>query len=236
MQDREDLDSPPFAGVDTNTTFNSTASALQLTNPATNATGEYAFKDILDIGAVFSLDLKRVIRSIGFVIGTDIETIIPSGSFWDNYAIDGNFDGAAADEANCQVQVATSQTASGTFGVFNNFANGTFKGRRFKFKLILETTNVSQNMNVQQAGYTAEFQSRTEQNYQTGGGTSTAPQQSGTSSSGKDCYIWNSIFCWYFIFRRSKCFLTFCWNNNTKCFIRMTYLLLSSVSGYRIYH
>ncbi len=185
LQDREDLDSPPFQGVDTNTTFNTTASALQLTNPATNATGEYAFKDILDLGAVFSLDLKRTIRSIGFVIGTDIETIIPSGSFWDDYAIDGNFDGAAADEANCQIQVATSQTASGSFSSFNNFANGTFKGRRFKFKLILETTNVSQNMNVQQAGYTAEFQARTEQNYQTGGTTSTAPQSSGTSSSGK---------------------------------------------------
>ena len=179
---REDLTTPEFQGLKTNTTFNTTTDALQLTNPATNATGEYAFKDILDLGAVFSLDLKRVIRSIGFVIGTDIETIIPSGSFWDNYAIDGNFDGAAADEANCQVQVATSQTASGTFGGFNNFANGTFKGRRFKFKLILETTNVSQNMNVQQAGYTAEFQSRTEQNYQTGGSTSTAPQSSGTSA------------------------------------------------------
>ena len=185
LQDREDLDNPAFQGTDTNTTFNSTTSALQLTNPATNATGEYAFKDVLDLGGVFSLDLKRVIRSVGFVIGTDIETIIPSGSFWDDYAIDGNFDGPAANEANCQIQVATSQTASGSFGSFNNFANGTFKGRRFKFKLILETTNVSQNMNVQQAGYTAEFQSRTEQNYQTGGTTSTAPQQSGTSSSGK---------------------------------------------------
>ena len=182
LQDREDLDSPPFQGVDTNTTFNSTTSALQLTNPATNATGEYAFKDILDLGAVFSLDLKRVIRSVGFNIGTDIETIIPSGSFWDDYATDGNFDGPAADEANCQIQVATSQTASGSFGSFNNFANGTFKGRRFKFKLVLETTNTAQNMNVQQAGFTAEFQSRTEQNYQTGGTTSTAPQSSGTSA------------------------------------------------------
>jgi len=182
LQDREDLDNPPFQGADTNTTFNNLTSALQLTNPATNATGEYAFKDILDLGAVFSLDLKRVIRSVGFVIGTDIETLIPSGSFWDDYAINGNFDGASADEANCQIQVATSQTASGSFGAFNNFANGTFKGRRFKFKLVLETTNVSQNMNVQQAGYTAEFQSRTEQNYQTGGSTSTAPQSSGTSA------------------------------------------------------
>ena len=194
LRDREDLDNPPFQGVDTNTTFNTTTSALQLTNPATNQTGEYAFKDILDLGAVFSLDLKRVIRSVGFVIGTDIETIIPSGSFWDDYAQDGNFDGTAANEANCQIQVATSQTASGTFGAFNNFANGTFKGRRFKFKLILETTNVSQNMNLQQAGYTAEFQSRTEQNYQTGGGISTAPQQSGTSSSGKTVTFGSPFF------------------------------------------
>ena len=194
LQDREDLDNPAFQGTKTNTTFSNTASALQLTNPATNATGEYAFKDILDLGAVFSLDLKRVIRSVGFVTGTDIETLIPSGSFWDNYALNGNFDGQAADEANCQIQVATSQTASGSFGSFNNFANGTFKGRRFKFKLLLETTNTAQNMNVQQAGYTAEFQSRTEQNYQTGSGTSTAPQQSGTSASGKTITFGSPFF------------------------------------------
>ena len=157
--------------------------------------GEYAFKDVLDLGDVFSLDLKRVIRSVGFNIGTDIETIIPNdppelggppNGGWDNYATDGNFDGPAANEANCQMQVATSQTASGSFGSFNNFANGTFKGRRFKFKLILETTNTAQNMNVQQAGYTAEFESRTEQNYKTGGSTSTLPQNSGTSASGLD--------------------------------------------------
>jgi len=182
LQDREDLDTPSFQGTKTNTTFNTTTSALQLTNPATNPTGEYAFKDILDLGGVFSLDLKRVIRSVGFVIGTDIETIIPSGSFWDNYALDGNFDGAAANEVNTQVLVATSQTASGSFGAFNNFANGTFKGRRFKFKLVLESEDVAQNMNVQQAGYTAQFLSRTERNYQTGGSITTAPQQSGTSA------------------------------------------------------
>ena len=185
LQDREDLDNPPFQGAKTNTTFNNTTSALQLTNPSTNATGEYAFKDILNLGAVFSLDLRRAIRSIGFVTGQDIETLIPGppGILWDQYAAtDNNFDGAAANEANCQIQVATSQTASGSFGDFSNFANGTFKGHRFKFRLILETTNTAQNMNVQQAGYTAEFQSRTEQNYQVGTTTSTAPQQSGTSA------------------------------------------------------
>ena len=197
LQDREDLDSPAFQGTKTNTTFNTNTSALQLTNPATNATGEYNFKDILDLGGVFSLDLKRVIRSIGFIIGQDIESLIPGppGILWDQYAaLDGNFDGPAADEVNCQVQVALSQTASGSFGTFNNFANGTFKARRFKFKLILESTNTAQNMNVQQAGYTAEFQSRTEQNYQTGGGVSTLPQDSGTSANGLDVTFGTPFF------------------------------------------
>ena len=69
-----------------------------------------------------------------------------------------------------------------SISAFNTFANGTFKGRRFKFRLLLESTDSAQNMNVQQAGYSAEFQSRTEQNYQTGGSTSTAPQSSGTSA------------------------------------------------------
>ena len=185
LLDREDLDSPSFQGAKTHTTFNNTTSALQLTNPGANSTGEYAFKDILDLGAVFSLDLKRVIRSVGFVTGTAIETVIPSGSLWDDYALDGNFDGPQANEVNCQMQVATSQAGSGSFGSFNNFANGTFKGRRFKFRLLLESTDSAQNMNVQQAGYSAEFQSRTERFYQTGGGLSVVPQSSGTSSSGK---------------------------------------------------
>ena len=176
LTQREDLLSTPFSGSKTNTTFNNSASALQLSNPASNATGTYEFASVVDLGGVFSLDLKRTLRAVGFVTGTDIETVIPSGSFWDDYATDNNFDGAAADEANTQIQVATSQSASGAFGAFNNFANGTFKGRRFKFKLILETTNVAQNMNVQQAGFLAEFESRTEQSYQTGGSTSTAPQ------------------------------------------------------------
>jgi len=185
LTQREDLLGTPFSGTKTNTTFNNTASALQLTDPSANASGEYEFASIVDLEGVFSLDLTRKIQAVGFNTASDIETLIPSGSFWDDYATDGNFDGATADEVNCQIQVATSQTASGSFGAFNNFANGNFKGRRFKFKLILETTNTVQNINVQQAGFIALFQARTEQNYQTGSGTSIAPQQSGTSSSGK---------------------------------------------------
>ena len=182
LQDREDLDTPPFNGTDTNTIFNTTTSALQLADPTVSATGEYEFANVIDLGGVFSLNLQRVIRSIGFNIGDNIEALIPNGSFWDDYATDGNFDGAAANNTNTQIQVATSQSASGAFGSFNTFANGVFKGQRFKFRLLLSTTHTAQNMNVQQAGYNAEFQSRTEQSYQTGSGTSIAPQSSGTSA------------------------------------------------------
>tara|TARA_R100000773_G_scaffold25292_1_gene22114 strand:+ start:93 stop:3470 length:3378 start_codon:yes stop_codon:yes gene_type:complete len=198
LTQREDLLSTPFSGTKSNTTFSSSASALQLTNPASNATGTYEFASIVDLGGVFSLNLKRTLRVVGFNIGSDIETLIPSGSFWDDYAVDNNFDGAAADETNTQIQVALSEASSGSFGGsandFNNFANGTFKARRFKFKLILETTNVAQNLNVQQAGFLAEFESRTEQSYQTGGSTSTLPQSSGTSSSGKTVIFGNPFF------------------------------------------
>ena len=155
--------------------------------------GTYDFKDVLDLGDVFSIDLRRTLLSVGFLTGQTIEALIPNTSpefggpadgGFDNYATDGNFDGPAADQANCKMQVATSQTASGSFGSFNNFANGTFKGRRFKFRLVLETTNVTQNMNVTEAGYIAEFQSRTEQNYRTSGNnTSTLPQNSGTAQT-----------------------------------------------------
>ena len=155
--------------------------------------GTYDFKDVLDLGDVFSIDLRRTLLSVGFLTGQTIEALIPNTSpefggpadgGFDNYATDGNFDGPAADQANCKMQVATSQTASGSFSPFNNFANGTFKGRRFKFRLVLETTNVTQNMNVTEAGYIAEFQSRTEQNYRTSGNnTSTLPQNSGTAQT-----------------------------------------------------
>ena len=198
LTQREDLLSTPFSGTKSNTTFSSSASALQLTNPASNATGTYEFASIVDLGGVFSLNLKRTLRVVGFNIGSDIETLIPSGSFWDDYAVDNNFDGAAADETNTQIQVALSEASSGSFGGsandFNNFANGTFKARRFKFKLILETTNVAQNLNVQQAGFLAGFESRTEQSYQTGGSTSILPQSSGTSSSGKTVIFGNPFF------------------------------------------
>ena len=177
--DREDTGGSPFSGNKTNTT--EASGALKLTNPATNATGEYDFANILDLGGVFSVNLKRHFQSIGFFTGTNIEDLIPNTSpefggpadgGFDNYAVDGNFDGAAAQKTNAQILVATTSSAPSSSSYqasdfngkpFNVFANGNFKGRGFKFKLKLSSDDTAQNISVEQAGYSASFDARTEQ-------------------------------------------------------------------------
>ena len=218
--------------------------------------GTYDFDGILDLGGVYSVNLKRHFQSIGFFLGGDVQTAmytqsgttvtvnknshgrsvddsivfdatagagvdgtfqiatVSTNSFtftanqsqtvssssctfqfvntleqlipdtspqfggpvdggFDNYATDGNFDGAKAQKTNAQILVATtlsppsngsSYQASDFDGKpFNVFANGTFKGQGFKFKLKLSSDDPAQNISVEQAGYSASFESRTEQ-------------------------------------------------------------------------
>ena len=218
--------------------------------------GAYDFDGILDLGGVFSVNLKRHFQSIGFFLGGDLQTatytqsgttvtitknshgrsvgdsilfdatsgagvdgtfqiatvstnsftytanqsqtvsssdctfqfvntleqLIPNTSpefggpvdgGFDNYATDGNFDGAKAQKTNAQILVAStlsppsngsSYQASDFDGKpFNVFANGTFKGQGFKFKLKLSSDDAAQNISVEQAGYSASFEARTEQ-------------------------------------------------------------------------
>ena len=96
----------------------------------------------------------------------------PNGGL-DGYAQDGNFDGAEAQNTNAQLLVATtsaapsngsSYQASDFNGIdFNVFANGAFKGRGFKFKIKLNADVSSQNISIEEAGYTATMPVRTEQ-------------------------------------------------------------------------
>ena len=88
---------------------------------------------------MFSLNLKRILQTIGIEIGNTIESQIPdlppslggpAGGGWDNYATNGNFDGTAIEDVNAQMVVRTTQTdpsGSPTYSSFNTFTNGTFK-------------------------------------------------------------------------------------------------------------
>ncbi len=185
LSERDDDNNYPGTKTRTSTTSN----VLSLTNPAaTNGlTGTYDFQNTIDLGGVFSLNLKRTLQTIGIEIGNTIESQIPdlppslggpAGGGWDNYATNGNFDGTAIEDVNAQMVVRTTQTdpsGSPTYTAFNTFANGTFKGRGFQFRLNLTSENTGHNINVIQAGFVASFESRTERSYQTGGGVSTLP-------------------------------------------------------------
>ena len=191
LTERDDDNNYPGTKTRTSTTSN----VLSLTNPAaTNGlTGTYDFQNTIDLGGVFSLNLKRILQTIGVEIGNTIESQIPdlppslggpAGGGWDNYATNGNFDGTAIEDVNAQLVVRTTQTdpsSSPTYSSFNTFANGTFKGRGFQFRLNLTSENTGHNINVIQAGFVASFESRTERSYQTGGGISTLPLDHTTS-------------------------------------------------------
>ena len=185
--DREDTDSPPFnnttSSLFTNTVYDATKGGLTLTNPTTNATGTYDFPTTLDLGGVFSLTLKRHFSGEGFYTSDLFDNRTELINTWTD------FDGATANEANARISVRTSTDMS-SYSDFNDFANGTFKGRGFQFRVTLATTDVAQNMNLQQAGYTASMPSRTEQSSVIASGagakavTFTAPFFVGTSALG----------------------------------------------------
>ena len=181
--DREDTDGTPFNGTKSNVQYDGSKGGLILTNPSANATGTYDFVDTLDLGGTFSLVLKRHFSGEGFYISDLFDNRTENIDTWTD------FDGATANDANAKIAVRTSTDMS-SYTDFNDFANGTFKGRGFQFRITLNTNDVAQNMNLQQAGYIASMPSRTEQSAVIASGsgakvvTFTAPFFVGTSGLG----------------------------------------------------
>jgi len=185
--DREDTDGTPFNGTKTNVVYDSSRGGLKLIDPTANASGTYDFVDTLDLGGTFSLVLKRHFQGVGFYVGDEFDNRTDNIDTWTD------FDGTVANDANAKIAVRTTTdnpSGSPTYTSFNDFSNGVFKGRGFQFRITLETNDVAQNMNLQQAGYTATMPSRTEQSSVIASGagakavTFTAPFFVGTSALG----------------------------------------------------
>mgnify|MGYP003131936150 FL=1 len=181
---REDLDVPKFQGTKTDVAFDATTNSLNLAGvgqfdaitdlDAVSSLddvggiaplGTYEFggspgTSFLDLGGVFSLDLKRHFLT---------EAFFPSDQFDSISDIDArvDFDGLTATKVNAEMLVAVTQdnpaSGSPTYTGFQTFANGTYKGRGFKFKVNLTSNDPDQDIKVLQLGYTASFQRRTEQ-------------------------------------------------------------------------
>ncbi len=101
--------------------------------------------------------------SHGYSVGSNVEITFSSGN-----ATSGNFEILTVATNSFTVLATDSQTTSGNctysaeFSKFNTFANGTFIARTFRFRTELTSDDPAQSIEIEQLGYTAQLESRTE--------------------------------------------------------------------------
>ena len=186
---REDQDTPPFQGTKTNCFYSDDLDALVIDGNDTIddvtdvdaitsfdflgdilGSAEYQFNSTLDLGAVFSLDLKRRFVTRAFFPNDTIDARTANVDTWND------FDGTEADAVNAKLYMRRTQTdpsGSPTYSDWREFVAGTFRGRGFQFKAELKSSDVAQNILIDQLGYQASFQRREETGQPTASGTST---------------------------------------------------------------
>ena len=194
--DREDTDSPPFGGTKVDCFFSDDVNGLVLGSletlddvtdfdaiadfdflGAVDITGgSYDFANILDLGSVHPLRLTRHFVTQGFYPNDLVDKRTANIDIWTD------FDQATAFDVNAKLLVAATTAAPGngstyqdsdfTGKTFNTFANGTHVGRGFKFRCEMDTDDPAQSIEIDQLGYTAELDRRTEQKSNLSSGTS----------------------------------------------------------------
>lgn len=124
--------------------------------------------------------------SHGFSVGGFVVLTFTSGS-----GVSDNYEIQTKTTNTFTVTAASSATTSGNctvgqqFSRFNTFANGTFIARGFKFRCEMDSDDPAQSIEIDQLGYTAELDRRTEQR---------SNIASGTSSSGLDVTFDHTFF------------------------------------------
>jgi predicted phage tail protein len=176
---REDADSPPYQGTKTDVFYSDEFDALVLDGDtlldavadfdliasfdylgATEVLGTYEFASAVDLGAVFSLDLSRFFVTTGFFPNDAIDSRTAEVDSWSDW------DGGIIDQVNAKLylrRTPDNPASSPTWSSWQEFVNGTFLGRGFQFKAELSSSNPAQNILIDQLGYEATFQRRTEQ-------------------------------------------------------------------------
>ena len=176
---REDTDTPPFQGAKTDTFYSPEFGGLVLDGDETLdgitdfdlipifdflgdtvLLGEYAFNNTLDLGASYSLDLKRYFVTTGFFPSSLMDSRSGLVDTWSDW------DGGVIDSVNAKLLVRrTPDDPAGApaWSSWQEFVNGTFLGRAFQFKAELTSADPAQNIVIDELGYDATFQRRTEQ-------------------------------------------------------------------------
>jgi len=122
--------------------------------------GTYTFRDTLDLGYPYAVDLKRYFVTRGFYPSDLIDSRLALVDTWSDW------DGGVIDQVGAKLYFrSTPDDPAGTpvWANWQEFVNGTFIGRAFEFKAELQSSNPSQNILIDQLGYEASLQARTEQ-------------------------------------------------------------------------
>ena len=187
---REDQDSPPFQGTKTDCFYSEGFDALIIDGDETLdavtdfdaitsldflgdilSSAEYQFVNTLDLGARFSLDLQRRFVTRAFFPNDTVDARTALVDTWND------FDGTDADAVNAKLYFRSTvddPTGTPTYGAFQEFVSGTFEARAFQFKAELNSSDIAQNILVDELGFEATFQRRQENsNGTTASGTST---------------------------------------------------------------
>ena len=132
--------------------------------------------------------------SHGYSVGGFVTVDFTSGT-----GVDGDYEiQTVPDGDTFTLTSATSLTTSGNctysaeFSQFNPFVNGTYIARGFKFRCDMDSDDPAQSIEIDQLGYTAELESRTETSLGNAGASAGGFIASGTST--KSVVFTNSFF------------------------------------------
>ncbi len=178
ITDRQDTDSPPFQGTFSNCHYSDGEDAIVLDGETIDAqsdwdaiinfdvigdvaaSGTYTFDDKLDLGAVYSLDLKRHLSTIGYLPADLLDS---RSAEVDTYA---DWDGEVQHvDAKMYIRKTDNDPASGgaSWSSWQEFVNGTFKARGFEFKTTMTSSDADESIKITELGYSATLQRRVEQ-------------------------------------------------------------------------
>ncbi len=198
---REDTDSPPFQGDRVDVFFSDEYDGLVLDGNAKVddfvdvdslaqidfvgtrlASGEYVFKDVLDLGGVFSVLFTRKLTTRGLY---PADTIDDRAELIDRWS---DFDGTLPDDTSAEVYFRTSNQVTTNeellledgdfflledndkiqmesdidFGPWIPMESGRFTARQFQFKCELLSDHIDQTPVVDELGFTMQLELRTE--------------------------------------------------------------------------
>jgi hypothetical protein len=203
---REDQDAPPFQGTRTDVFYSDEFDALTLDGSElfdtvldvdamvtfdvigdVQSSGSYNFANTVDFGNTFSVDFSRYFVTRGYFPSDLIDSRLAEVDTWSDW------DGGVIDAVNATLELRSTTdnpSSTPTWSAWQPFVNGTFRGRGFQFRTTLTSHDIAENILVDELGYLATVQRRTEQsNAAASGTTNTAvtfpyPFFTGTASIG----------------------------------------------------